>query len=57
MWEGSRVCGFKLEVFHDPGFGDVSGKQMAFYVDMGSLFACLIGTDTIIYLGNRRSHL
>ena len=38
MWKSSRVCGVKLEVFHDPGFGDVSGEWTAFDVDVGCFF-------------------
>ena len=54
MWMRSRRCGVKLEVFHDPSFGDASGEWTAFDVDMGSLFACLIGTElTIQHLGSR----
>jgi len=26
MWKSSRMCGVKLEVFHDHGFGDVSSE-------------------------------
>ena len=36
MWKNSRTCGVKLQVFHDPGFGDVSGEWTAFDVDVGS---------------------
>ena len=57
MWKSSRMCGVKLEVFHDPGFGDVSGEWTAFDVNVGGLFARLIGTNITIYLGNRRSQL
>ena len=53
MWKSLRRCGVKLEVFHDPGFGNVSGHWTAFHVNVGSFFAWLIGTDTTIYLGNR----
>ena len=49
MWKSSRVCAVKLEVFHDPGFGDVSGEWTALDVDVGtSLFARFIGTDITI---------
>ena len=51
------MCAVKLEVFHDPGFRDVSGKWTAFDVDVGSFYARLIGTDITIYLGNRLSRL
>ena len=52
------MCGVKLDIFHnDPGFGDVSSEWTAFDVDVGSSFACLIGTDITIYLGSRRSQL
>ena len=57
MWKTSRMCGVKLDVFHDPGFGDVSSEWTAFDIDVGSSFARLIGTDVTIYLGNRRSQL
>jgi len=53
LWKNSRTCGVKLEVFHDPGFGDVSGEWTAFDVAVRSLFARLIGTDIAVYLGNR----
>ncbi|KIM52912.1 hypothetical protein SCLCIDRAFT_478492 [Scleroderma citrinum Foug A] len=33
MWKSSKTCGVKLEVFHDPGFGDVSGEWSAFDVN------------------------
>jgi len=40
MWKSSRVCGVKLEVFHNrPGFGDISSEWTAFDVDVGS-FLC-----------------
>ena len=55
MWNSSRMCRVKLGVFHDPGFCDISGEWTAFDADVGSFFTCLIGTDTTIYLGNRRS--
>ena len=38
MWKSSRMCGVKLEVFHDPGFADVSGEWAAFDVNVGSFF-------------------
>ena len=38
MWKSSRICGVKLEVFHDPGFGDISGEWTAFDVYVGSFF-------------------
>ena len=57
-WKSSRRCGVKLEVFHDPGLGDISGEWTAFNVDVGGFFcARFIGTDATIYLGNRRSRL
>ncbi|KIM68396.1 hypothetical protein SCLCIDRAFT_20314 [Scleroderma citrinum Foug A] len=31
-WKSSRRCGVKLEVFHDPGFSDVSGHWTAFHM-------------------------
>ena len=36
IWRSSRMNGVKLEVFHDPGFGDVSGEWTAFDVNVGS---------------------
>ena len=30
------MCAVKLEVFHDPGFGDVSDEWTTFDVDVGS---------------------
>ena len=53
MWKSSGVCGVKLEVFHDPGFGDVSGEWTVFDVNVGSLFACLLGIDITVCLENR----
>ena len=53
MWKSSRICRVKLDVFHDPVFGAVSGEWSAFDVDVGSFFARLIGTDITVYLGNR----
>ena len=35
MWKSSRVYRVKLEVFHDPGFGVVSGEWTAFDVNVG----------------------
>ena len=37
-WKSSRRCGVKLEVFHDPGFCNVSGHWSVFHVNVGSLF-------------------
>ena len=48
------MCAVKLEVFHDPGFGDIPGEWTAFDVDVHSCFARFIGTDITIYLGNRQ---
>ena len=39
MWKSSRMRAVKLEVFHDPGFGDVSDQWKAFDVIVGS-FLC-----------------
>ena len=36
IWRSSGMNGVKLEVFHDPGFGDVSGEWTAFDVNVGS---------------------
>ena len=42
IWRSPRVCGVKLEVFHDPGFSDMSGEWTAFHVIVGSfLFVSL----------------
>ena len=38
MWKSSRMCGVKLELFHDPGFDNVSGEWTAFDVNVGSFF-------------------
>ena len=51
------MCGVKLELFHDPGFDNVSGEWTAFDVNVGSFFARLIGTDITVYSGSRRSRL
>ena len=52
MRKSSRTCVVKLELFHNPGFGDISGEWITFGVIVGS-FARLIGTGITIYLGNR----
>ena len=36
IWKSPRMCAVKLEVFHDPGFGDVSDEWTTFDVDVGS---------------------
>ena len=36
MWRSSGMYGVKLEVFHDHGFGDVSGEWTAFDVKVGN---------------------
>ena len=36
IWRSSGMNGVKLEVFHDPGFSDVSGEWTAFDVNVGS---------------------
>ncbi|KIM51524.1 hypothetical protein SCLCIDRAFT_1224464 [Scleroderma citrinum Foug A] len=33
MWRSSRMLGVKLEVYQDPGFGNISGKWTCFGVD------------------------
>jgi len=38
MWKSSRMCRVKFDVFHDPGFGDVSGEWTVFDVGVGSFF-------------------
>jgi len=40
MWKSSRMCGVKLEVFQDPGFGSVSGEWTGFDVDVSRFFLC-----------------
>jgi len=35
IWNSSRMCGVKLDVFHDPGVCDISGEWTAFNVDVG----------------------
>ena len=57
IWRSSRMNGIKLDVFDDPGIGDVSGEWTAFDVDVRSFFARLIGSSITIYLGHRRSRL
>ena len=37
MWKSSRIYGVKLEVFRDPGFGNVLGEWMGFDVDVSRL--------------------
>ena len=38
VWKNSRICGVKLDVFRDPGFGIVSSKWTGFDVDVSSFF-------------------
>ena len=38
MWNSSRMCGVRLEVFRDPGFGNVSGEWRGFDVDVSRFF-------------------
>jgi len=38
MWKSSSTCGVKLEVFRDPGFGNVSGEWTGFDVDVNRFF-------------------
>ena len=38
MWQSSRENGVKLEVFRDPGVGNVSGEWTGFDVDVGGIF-------------------
>ena len=38
MWNSSRICGVKLEVFQDPGFGIVSNEWTGFDVDVSRFF-------------------
>ena len=40
MWQSSRICGVKFEVFRDPGFGTVSGQWTChFDVDVSRVHA------------------
>ena len=34
MWKSSRICGVKLELFRNPGFGNVLGEWTGFDVDV-----------------------
>jgi len=34
MWKSSSTCGVKLEIFQNPGFGNVSGEWTGFDVDV-----------------------
>jgi len=38
MWKSSKICRVRLDIFHDPSFGDVSGEWTAFDVDVGIFF-------------------
>ena len=38
MWNTSRICGVKLEVFRDPGFSIVLGEWTGFDVDVSRYF-------------------
>jgi len=38
MWKSSRMWGVKLEVFRDPGFGNVSDRWTGFDVDVRRIF-------------------
>ena len=38
MWGSSRMLGVKLEVFQDPGFGNISGEWTGFDVDVSRFF-------------------
>ena len=55
MWKSSRLCGVKLEVFQDPGFGDVSGEWTGFDIDVSKFFLCMHITISLVtvYTGNR----
>ena len=57
IWRGSRICGVKLEVFRDPGFGNVLGEWTGFDVDVSEFFLCthIIIASVTAYTGNRRS--
>ena len=54
MWNSPRMWGVKLEVFRDPGFGNVSGKWTGFDVDVGRFFLCThIAISLVtVYTGN-----
>jgi len=38
IWNSSRMCGVKLELFQDPRFGNVSGEWTGFDVDVSRFF-------------------
>ena len=38
VWKSSRICGIKLEVFREPGFGIASGEWTGFDVDVSIFF-------------------
>lgn len=38
MWNSSRICGVKLEVFRDPCFSNVSGQRTGFDVEVSNFF-------------------
>jgi len=52
MWKSSNTCGVKLEVFQDPGFGNVSDEWTGFGVDVSRLFF-VHAHYHLIYTGNR----
>ena len=57
VWNSSRICGVKLDVFRSPGCSNVSGEWTAFDVDASRFFFCartLLSLITV-YTGNRRS--
>ena len=51
MWKGSGICGVKLEVVRDPGFGNVSGEWTGFVVDVSKSF--FVHTHFDIDIANR----
>ena len=55
MWKSSRMWGVKLEVFRDPGFGNVSDKWTSFDIDVSRFFFTHIASLLTVHIGNRRS--
>ena len=55
IWRGSGICGVKLEVFRDPGFGNVPDAWTCFDVDVSRFFLCthIVVALVIVYTGNR----
>ena len=49
IWRSSGMNGIKLEVFHDPGFGDVSGEWTAFDVNVGSFLHVSLALALLLF--------